>query len=183
MIRLHEDYLLFHTSEGDIIPCSAELVAVELVGNSILDSDLIRDAANAVLHYFKTDLGKTHVTVAEFSAALQRVLMGLGFNVTSSEPAGPAIPVAVADLRDLASANGDSFELGFFITLREELRRQLTASPAVVRFEGLHGCVKQILGAKRWNDRCQKLSDQIVDYLRECWSTDARAAKSGLIVQ
>ena len=44
MIQLHRDYLLFETAQGQIIPCSAEFVAVELIGEAVgkLDPELVQ---------------------------------------------------------------------------------------------------------------------------------------------
>jgi hypothetical protein len=70
----------------------------------------------------------------------------------------------------------------FFRQLRQELKRQLGQSPNVLRFHGLHGCVKQLAGAQRWNRRCQTLHDQIVDYLRSCWQTEPASQSCALMV-
>lgn len=184
MIQLHQDYLLFKTVNGEAIPCSAEVLAIELVGASAttLDPELIRHAAAAVLHYYKHDLGRSFVSVADFSMMLERVLAGLGVNLSSSE-AGDAKRIAVCDLRKLAFDSGKGFELAFFPHLREEMQKKLTGSPRVLRFQGLRGCVKQILGAKRWTNRCQELNDQIVDFLRHCLVTSGPPPSCGLDIR
>lgn len=182
MIQLHEDYLFFETSTGETIPCSAELVAIELVGGSAckLDPELVRQAAYAVLHYFKNDLGRNCVSIADFSHALERVLVGLGVNVAPSKEA-PA-KHEICDLQKLSDTHG-TLELAFFQFLRREMHSRLKKSPQLLLFEGLRGCVKKMLGAKRWSWRCQELNDQIVDYLRECLSSDARSSSCGLVVR
>src|SRR6476469_2582921 len=111
MIQLHRDYLLFETSKGQIIPCSAELVAVELIGEAIetLDPELVQQAANAVLHYFKEDLDCTTVSVGEFSRALEQALSALGLSVGSA-PASNDGKHPSHDLRSIASAVERGFE-------------------------------------------------------------------------
>ena len=49
MIQLHPEYLIFRTSQGELIPCSAESVTIELIGDasSFLDPDTVREAAAA----------------------------------------------------------------------------------------------------------------------------------------
>jgi hypothetical protein len=177
MIQLNPDCLIFQTSNGESIPCSAELVTIELIGPAadILDPDLIRDASAAVLHYFKVELGRTFVTVAEFSDALERVLRGLGLTVRPAEESC-AGQVKAADLRQIACDSGKGCELFFFPHLRDEMRRLLNQSPEVLQFTGLRSCVKQLVGARRWSYRCQVLSDQIVEYLRGCLCHDSRKA-------
>jgi hypothetical protein len=55
-------------------------------------------------------------------------------------------------------------------------------TPEVLRFRGLRICVKQLIGAKRWSRRCQRLNDQIVDYLRTCLSAEKGGQACALIV-
>ena len=180
MIQLHSHCLVFETANGEHIPCSVEDVSVEVIGEAVdqLDHEIVRQAAAAVLHYFKVERKQTIVTIAEFTAALEGVLRGLGLIVTSAEqkPA-PALegPVAETSLDELAAETGDGGELLFFLRLREEMRQQLSQSPRLVRFNGLHDCVKRLVGARRWCDRCRAMSDQIVGYLRQCLDENHRA--------
>jgi hypothetical protein len=158
---------------------------VELIGAAaeLLEPEVVQQAAAAVLHYFRVELGRTQVSVGEFSEALETVLRGLGLTVKSAEDRGPQPIVAEADLRQLACESGKGYELLFFPRLRQELQHQLSSAPQVVRFRGLRGCVKQLAGAKHWSQRCQQLNDQIVDYLRLCWSGQPGAGHSALVVQ
>jgi len=166
------------------VPCAAEVVTVEVLGEvaSQLDSEIIRHAACAVLHYFKNELGRTTVSVGEFTLALERVLQGLGVNVQVKSPEPPAMRIAESDLRRLACESGKGFELAFFPRLRAEIHRQLQESPRLLRFRGLRGCVKQITGARRWTTQCQRLNDQIVDYLRQCLGNQSAPAPCALLV-
>lgn len=185
MIQLHHDYLLIKTSTGEMIPCSAELVANELIGNAVdhLDPALVQQAAAAVVHYFKNDLARTAVSIDDFSLALERALKSLGLDVKSSDSDDEIEEIAVSDLRALVPDTDAASELAFFAHLRSELKTKLTTSPDVLQFEGLRGCVKNLLGAKRWSGRCQALNDQIVDYIRQCLSSDGRASSCGLVVR
>ena len=192
MIQLHPDALFFKTSSGEIIPCSAEQVTVEFIGDakSMLDPQLVHHAAHAVLHYFKVEQGKNQVSVGEFAQALATVLRGLGIEVREGDATGSSQqpspsdprPTAEADLRQLAFDSGKGFELLFFNRLRAELRCQLSQSPRVIRFKGLRGCVKQLAGARRWNIRCQQLNDQIVCYLRDCLDTENLSDSCSMLV-
>ena len=192
MILLRPDCLVFKTSDGESVPCSAHQVTVELIGDSAewLDKDMVQHAAEAVLHYFKSEKGQGTVSVAEFSEALERVLRGLGFEVHSASvsndiktPSDPApARVVEADLNQFASQPGEGFELFFFPRLRDEVRQGLAAAPALLRFSGLRNCVKQLTGARRWNAQCQSLNDQIVDYLRTCLKSEKAASGSRLMI-
>jgi hypothetical protein len=183
MIQLHPEYLIFRTSQGELIPCSAESVTIELIGDasSFLDPDTVREAAAAVVHYFKNDLGQHTVSVAEFSDALERALKCFGYEVTTSALENGRAPIGT-DLREVAAAS-ENFELSFFKQLRDEFRRQARHSDEVVRFCGLRGCVKRLLGAKRWGQRCESFSDQIVAFLRNCLSIDGDSPARSLVVR
>jgi len=184
MIQLHPDCLIFRTSQGELIPCSAESVTIELIGDasSLLDPDMVREAAAAVVHYFKYDLKRETVSVSEFSEALERALKCFGYEVTTSA-ADKSTPLGT-DLRELArTAN---FELIFFQRLREEFTRQAAESAKSgesVRFWGLRPTVKQMIGARRWGQRCERLSDDVVDFLRACLSMDGGASARALSVR
>jgi hypothetical protein len=186
MIQLRPDCLIFQTSQGELIPCSAETVTIELIGDasSVLDPEIVREAASAVVHYFKHDLGRETVSVAEFSDALERALKCFGYEVSTSTPENSAGSVinSGTDLSELARA-ADDFELGFFKQLRDEYLRQAKESPDVVRFWGLRGCAKRILGAKRWSSRCEMFSEQVVDFLRECLSIQGGSSSPALLVR
>mgnify|MGYP007114276237 CR=1 FL=1 len=184
MIQLHHDYLLIQTSTGETIPCSAELVANELIGSaaSLIDPALVRQAAAAVVHYFKHDLARTAVWIADFSIALERVLRTLGLDVRTSDP-HEEDGVSVSDLRNLVTESEVALELAFFPELRNQLRTQLTASPDLLRFEGLRGCVKHLLGARRWSRRCQNLNDQIVEFIRHCLRRDGKTDTCELMIR
>lgn len=184
MILLRPDCLVFETSTGELIPCSVEEISIELMGGaaSWLDKEAVQNAATAVLHYFKKDLGRTSVSVAEFSLALEQALGTIGFKIEPEAPPAQSPLVAEADLLRLAFQSGKGYELFFFLSLREELRRQLDRSPQVLRFRGLRVCVKHLTGAKRWTPRCQNLNDQIVEFLRTCLSTEKGGDNCALVV-
>src|SRR2546423_11310984 len=94
MILLRHDCLVFKTMDGECIRCSSEEVTLEIIGDAIglLDENVIKEASAGVLHYFKSELGKTTVTIAEFAGALERALRALGLNVQNSAVQPAASP-------------------------------------------------------------------------------------------
>ncbi len=181
MITLASECLVFKNGSGEAVPLSAEMISVELSGETskYLDEDVVREAAKAVFHFFKHDLGRETVTMAEFAEALEGALDGFKPQTAKAAPAR----VQEANLLDLARRGGESCELIFFSRLRNEVRLQLKDSPGVLRFSGLRCCVKQLTGAQRWSDQCRSLEDQIVYFLRECLRTEARDKECALVVQ
>lgn len=184
MILLRRDCLVFKKPDGEGEPSPAKEFAVELIGEALglLDEEVVQNAAQAVLHYFREELGRTNITIGEFSTALEETLRKLGYNIQAAQPKTTAPGVLTTDLSQLASQSGIGYELVFFSRLRDELRSGLGKSPQVLRFLGLRHCVKQLLGVKRWNVRCQTLSDQIVDYLRTCLEAEKEQASCSLLV-
>ena len=187
MIQLRSDCLVFEVTGGDKIPCSVEKLTIEVLADSAanLDPDVIENAAAAVLHYFKDDLGRETVTVDEFTAALEHVLRGLGFEIQGGSsnpiPSGPRRVVEV-DLADLATKAGDDLELGFYPVLRSELRTLLADTPNVIRFSGLRRCALRLAGVHRWCPRSLRVSDDIVRFLRDCWSVERPKSECSLMV-
>jgi hypothetical protein len=174
---------VFEMSNGDKIPCSASTVTVELMGSAVdlVDREVVEHATAAVLHYFHNDLQRTEVTLSEFTEALETALRGLGINVTCDAPQ-QTNRTAHSDLRVLAIESGKAFELGFYARLREQVRKELQWAPELIRFFGLRSCVKQLAGAQRWCPRCERLSDQIVEFLRGCVTQESPAQPCGLVV-
>ena len=182
MISLASNCLMFQLPSGESVPFSAEMVSIEVMGEvSGFNPELVKQAAASVFHYFKNDLGRKSITVAEFAGALEKVLRGFGLAVSAPEEKKP-LPTAVADLRLLARECGSANELFFFPRLRDQIRTQLEKSPRLVRFRGLRGCVKQLTGARRWSARCEKLHCQILEYLRECVSCESPDGECRLVV-
>jgi hypothetical protein len=182
-MQLKTDCLIFQTNCGEQIPCSAEWVTFELIGENaaLIDPEMIRQAGAAVLHYFRHEKQREYVSVPEFASALDQALRGLGLSIFAGSEV-PPLRVQESHLPELMKNVGQSGELFFFPHLRQQLQRHLQESPHVVRFNGLRPCVKQLAGADRWSRRCEQLSDQIVDYLRTCCQSDTRTQSCTLVV-
>jgi hypothetical protein len=185
MIALSSDCLIFQLVNGESIPCSAEMITIEIAGNSegLLDPEVLRHAAASVFHYFKAELQRQTVTVGEFAIALEKVLRNLGLTLYAEEPPPLPQPILQADLGLIARESADSLELFFFPRLRNELRSQLRQSPRMLRFRGLRGCVKQLAGARRWSPRCEKMQEHIVEYLRQCLTAEPEQNECALVVE
>jgi hypothetical protein len=185
MIALASDFLMFKLPGGEVLPFSAEMISVELVGDTahLFDPDFVRHAAQAVFYYFKHELQRETVTVSDFGTALEKVLHGFELGGQPVETYAAAPRVIQADLGQLARESGKGCELFFFPRLREELRSQLRQAPAELRFSGLRGCVKRLTGARRWSARCQQLQDRIVDFLRHCFTAEQPQQQCALLVQ
>jgi len=187
MIKLSSEFLMFQLTTGESVPLCAETISVELAGSStsLYEPEFVKQAAKAVFHYFRHELGCQTITVAEFADSLERVLRGFGAtaHVEDPEPKIHKPLVRESDLRLLACDSGKGCELFFFPRLRDELRAQMRESAPLLRFRGLRGCVKQLAGARRWCPRCQRLHNQILEFLRNCATAEAAGGKCALLVR
>ena len=203
MIALRDDFLLVAQDGGHYIPCSVEHLTFELAGEAAkqIDPEWMRQAAAGVLHYFKEELGKSHVTVTEFTAALSKVFQGLGLTAEAIpvDPAAPApLPPTAAvvealpathpavwrgDLRAIAVESGKLGELAFQKALLNQMAAALESGPQTVEFSGLRGCVKMITGRKIWCPECRKWSEWIVDLLRSWLREKAANRHVALVVR
>jgi len=171
-------------STGELLPCSAEAITEELLGDAIelIEPQTIQEVLKAVVHYFREDQSYSSVSVDQFSSALGKVLQGFGFDVVFDEEPVVNLRIEQTDLCKLANETSDQgFELLFFQQLRKRVRANLRRSPNIIQFNGLRDCVKQLVGAERWCGRCRRMHGQIVTYLRTCLDHDSRRDCSLLI--
>src|SRR5512133_1342999 len=182
MIALGSKCLLFETPLGESVPLSSDMISIELSGaaGAMFESEFVDDAAGAVFHYFKYELGRESVTVAEFAEALEKALKS--FKGGRQNPTKPTAMLE-SDLRVLARECGAGCELVFFPRLRSELRELLKSSPHTRKFFGLRDCVKSLKGARRWSPGCRSLKEQILSYVRECLLTEHRHKMCSLLVE
>lgn len=188
MIALQSDCLIFQMTNGESVPCSADMISVEITGSQqtfgLLDPKTLRHATASVFHYFKTDLERETVTVGEFAQALEKALQGLGLALFAEKPSDLGAGATLeANLAHLARDAAFSLELFFFPRLRDELRAHLVHAPRLLRFYGLRGCVKQLAGVRRWSPRCEQIEDQIINYLRQCLTAEPQRGDCAVLVE
>jgi len=185
MILLASHCLVFRTNTGESIPYTAESISVEILGAEpgLFDPEFIKNAAAAVFHYYRDELGRDSVTVAEFSLSLERVLRGFKLGPEALAEERPDPRVIRSDLRLLAPQSDAGCELLFFPRLRAELEKLLRQGPQTLCFQGLRQCVKTLSGARRWTPRCQDLNDRIVEFLRSCISIESSGVSCSLLIQ
>jgi hypothetical protein len=206
MIRMMQDQIFLGAKGESLIPCSVEQITVELSGTAIghLPQEMLHEATAAVMHYFREELGQTHVTPEAFSKALARVLEGLGVPVevtdilseSSPDTPLPVHPVsqtslahlekvhALADLGLIVSEAGKMGELAFFPKLQEVLQQGLEQNEGcTLELRGLRQAVKQLLGRKHWSASCQELEERIVETLRTWWVGEIRSHGKALLVR
>ena len=184
MISLASDCLLFQLANGESVPFSAEMISVEVSGDSAGSSNRISS---------NTRPTRSSITSRTTSAARRSpspnsparwkksCAASASCRPRRPEAVTPRPPVLDADLLHWRANPGwvvNCFSFPACATNYGPLRSE----PRLVRFHGLRGCVKQLAGARRWSPRCQTLQVQIVEYLRECLSAETRAGECALLV-
>ena len=162
-------------STGELLPCSAEAVTAELLGDTLnlIEPHTIQEALKAVVYYFREEHEETSVSVDQFSSALGKVLQGFGFDVVFDED--PQIDLRVEETDTARSpAKPPASSTSCFSSSWLEVRSSLRKSPNPTQFNRTRECVKSIVGAERWCDRCRWMHGQIVSYLRTCLEEDSR---------
>lgn len=185
MILLADNFLFFQLPSGESVPFTAEMISVELTDGASepFDQEFLEHAAASVFHYFKNDLERKTVSVAEFASAFESVLNGLGLKLSGGRIATTRDDSANKDLQLLAFHAGGGGELAFFPRLRSAVHAQFQITPRLIRFHGLRDCVKSLLGAERWSPRCDQLRDQIVEFLRRTLSKETSGSTCALLVE
>ncbi len=186
MFLLADNYLFFKLPSGESVPFTAEMISVELSDGSAesFDQEFLEHTAASIFHYFKHDLERKTVSVAEFAAKFESVLNGFGLKLSGGRLAAEETDdSANKDLQLLAFHAGGAGELAFFPRLRSAVLAQFKLTPRLVRFHGLRGAVKSLLGAERWSPRCDRLRDHIVEFLRRTVSKETAGATCALLVE
>ena len=187
MIALQSDCLIFQLTNGESVPCSAEMISIEIVGNSdgLIDAEMLRHAAASVFHYFKCetrtrDRHRRRIRPCARKSparsrpdALRRRTRHRAGGRTSRRPISAASRANPPTTWNCFSSRACA----------TNLRTQLRQSPRVLRFRGLRGCVKQLAGARRWSARCEKMQEQIVEFLRECLTAEPEQKACALVVE
>lgn len=184
MIQLNPECVMVELENGKALPCSVELLTVEMLGEKAawMDPEILKNIFEAVMLYLKDELGKGSVPFHEFAHVLEEVMKGFGFEVSVPKTPQPTQQVQKMDLSEWFGRQELGFDLMLFQRLREKLSERLVEEPTgVLWIHGTRNCVKTHLGARRWSRRCQQLHDQLVDFIRECFDREANAGSSLIV--
>src|SRR5207244_11681821 len=119
IIATASNCLLCELASGESTPFMGENISVEVTGTNdrLFDSEFVRHAANAVFHYFRYELGRQAVTVAEFASAWGKVISGFALRTAAAAESQRSLAVLESDLGRLAAETGKDSDL-FLLPLR-----------------------------------------------------------------
>ncbi|MGF1677675.1 MAG: hypothetical protein ACFCUX_00605 [Candidatus Methylacidiphilales bacterium] len=121
------------------------------------------DVVEAVCHYLREDYRSSSIPQSDLEDIVHRSVRALGY-----EDIAPLIhltaPRVVIHLPEIASRSG--IELAFFQELQSRLDEALHCVVRGIKIEGIRDSVKSLQGTRRWKQNCQRLSDEIVSFVR-----------------
>ena len=187
MIALQSDCLIFQLTNGESVPCSAEMISFELVGDSggLLDPEMLRHAAASVFHYFKEELRARN-------RHRRRIRRRAG-----KSPARPRLRHPRRTVHRIASAGARSrptsagsranpptaWNCFSSRACASELRSPAPAIAARGAFSRTARLRQAACRRATLEPRCEKMQEQIVEYLRGCLTAEPEQNECALVVE
>jgi hypothetical protein len=166
MIQQSRHSIYVHLPNGESVPLLPQTVAETFALTQCAGEELepwqLQELAEALIYYLRTDQEENWIEYADLVSALGKLARACGFNsVTVQKDA-----IVSADLYRMAQSTGYGFELAFFRTIESSIHELRSRNARVVRFVGLRSSVKMLVGARNWCKSCQRMSDEIVAFIR-----------------
>lgn len=143
------------------------------------DFPFIEEIRDGVFHYLETRCPLRLLPAADLVDRVRRMLVEIGCRPIADQLAPFAPPVSV-QLLDFAKQAGTGFELGFFESLRAEISELQRDGAAEIHFHGHDEAVLWLVGAAKWNRRCDVLLAEIRDFLARHSADPARLPSGSL---
>ncbi len=128
------------------------------------DSWFADDIAKGVILYLKEKFQRTSIGIEEFFTKIERTLHAVGFpDIAGNLEQSP--PPAQLSLIRLAEEAGHGFELMFFQLLGERVAGVRDSGARRLHCTELQPAVRRITGVERWNEDCDRLQTEILDFV------------------
>ncbi len=128
------------------------------------DSWFADDIAKGVILYLKEKFQRTSIGIEEFFTKIERTLRAVGFpDIAGNLEQSP--PPARLCLSRLAEDAGAGFELMFFQLLGERVAAVRESGARTLHCSELRPAVQRINGTERWNEDCERLQTEILDFV------------------
>jgi len=122
------------------------------------------DITRAVIEYLRHRFPKNIITIEELYKKIEVALSHMGCDDIASRLEILPPPVRIS-LLDIARDAGSGFELEFFRLLRQRLAQCERSGTSQIMCYGLRKAVKDLCCAGRWNSACEKLTEEINDFI------------------
>ena len=124
---------------------------------------LAPEVARAIAIYLENDWVAPALPLDHLTEMVRRSLEGIGFGeiARASIIVPPRVSISLAELAARAP-----YEIEFYPLLSRRLGDALDVQVAGVRLEGLRDCTKTLAAARRWQQACVRINDEIVHFCR-----------------
>jgi hypothetical protein len=124
------------------------------------------DVAKTVTHFLRSERLNTPLSFEKFTSSVRRALEGIGYAEVAPYFLRDGVDLSFS-LLEVAESTGPGFEMGFFRGCKQACQRMLSTGVAQrLALEDLEPAIKFVVGHAHWSPRCQRLADELVDYLR-----------------
>lgn len=136
------------------------------------DAWIADDIARGIVLYLKERFDHNSISIEEFFGKIEGTLRAIGFADVAGNLRKSAPPSEIS-LSRVAEEAGSGYELLFFQLLNERLDEARRRGTTQVFCLELREAVTRLCAAKRWNQRCEELQSEILDYLASGMTRDA----------
>lgn len=169
MILAREDIAWVQKPDGRLTPFDAERLVASIQAAAARAGQhdwWVAESIAAAVHRYACECAREQIIpVQELVDIVVAVIAMLGYDEISAAYEQAQHHTEIR-LDDLAGQIGGAFELGFYRQLDGALDVVTDKDLALVMVRGLRRCVMQLRGARRWNIGCQRLAEEIVEYVR-----------------
>ena len=131
------------------------------------DFPLVDEICQGIFHYLENKCSLKLLPLPALYEKMRKMLESIGCDSIAVELKPYAPPVQVCLLR-LVKDEQCVIEMSLFQLLKREVEDLSVAGADEIRFLHVHECVMHVLGAKKWDKACLRLSQDIVAYLQNC---------------
>ncbi|MEO0446512.1 MAG: hypothetical protein AAF191_10605 [Verrucomicrobiota bacterium] len=142
----------------------------------------VEDIARGIVIYLKERFLDNSIAIEDFFRKIERTLCAIGFEEVAGKLEVTSPPSRLS-LVQVAEEAGDAYELAFFQTLTEKLRKAKAQGVTEVHCSELKDAVSRLCGSKQWNAKCEALRGEILGFLANEVGRDAEADQVTILVR
>ena len=140
------------------------------------DFPFLDDVYDAIVHYMQHKCPLRLLPVEKLVERIGFMLKRMGCeHIAMALP--PMAPPITISLEQAAHEAGENYELGFFANLKSAVHEAKQAGAAALVFEDVRSSVRIVTRKKEWDQSCEDLEKEMVDFLRKLGEKPKREAQ------
>lgn len=183
MIAIKEQLPLLRLGSQDVVPYEESWVHQIFQDAAVrcgIDPWFTEEIARGMILYLKRRYPGTAIDISELFDKIDRTLRAVGFEHVAGH-VEPSAPPANVSLNRLAQNAGDGYELVFFQLLREQLTSLQGRGANRLHCSELRDAVVSLCKAKRWSPKCERLQQEILDFVANEMALRSKSQMSLLV--